>query len=54
MAKKEKPQERNGIFFYISTKLPEIKDKYPRHSHIFTGGSKLEKTTGCAATYTNK
>ena len=34
--------------------LVKIKDKYPRHSHIFMGCSKQEKTTGCAAVYNGK
>ena len=34
--------------------LKKIKDKYPRHSHIFTDGSKQEKTTGCTAVYNGK
>ena len=31
--------------------LKKFKNRYPRHSHIFTDGSKQEKTTGYAAIY---
>ena len=38
----------------FQAELEKIKDKYPRHSHIFTDGSKQKKITGCAATYNKK
>ena len=31
-----------------------FKDKHPKHSYIFTDGSKQEKTIGCAAVYNGK
>ena len=34
--------------------LEKMKDKYPRHLHIFTDGFKQKKTTGCAAVYIKK
>ena len=38
----------------IFQELEKIKDKYPRHSHIFMDGSQQEKTTGCAAVCNGK
>ena len=34
--------------------LQKVKERYPKHSHIFTDGSKLEKITGCATVHEGK
>ena len=35
---------KNNIF---QEELEKVKEKYPKHSHIFMDGSKLDKITGC-------
>ena len=34
--------------------LEKVKEKYPKHSHIFMDGSKLDKITGCAIIHSEK
>ena len=34
--------------------LEKVKERYPKNSHIFTDGSKLEKITGCATVHKGK
>ena len=34
--------------------LEKFKERYPKHLHIFMGGSKLEKITGCATVHKGK
>ena len=35
-------------------KLEKVKEKYPKHLHIFTDGSKVDKITGCATIHKGK
>ena len=34
--------------------LEKVKEKYPKHSYVFTDGSKLNKITGCATIHKGK
>ena len=40
---------KNKTYLLIfQEELENVKERYPKHSHIFTDVSKLEKITGCA------
>ena len=47
------PQNKTHPLIF-QEELEKIKEKYPKHSHIFTEGSKLDKITGCASIHKGK
>ena len=49
-----KLQKAKTDLLILQEELEKIKNKYPIRSHIFTDGSKQEKTTGCTAVYNGK